>query len=238
MKIDTRGYGETARAYAYRVIRENVISRDLEPASPFNDMEVSGRIGISRTPVREAVMQPSEESRIIEVFPQKGMRIALIDVDLVEEARFLRLLLEKAVAELACDMAAPEDIEQLRENVKLQNFYMEEGSPKKLLELDNEMHRILFVLCRKELTYNMCRRLAIHYDRIRSLSVNTVKDRTIIEDHRELIEAIAAKDKKKAAEAMERHLNRWRPNEQRFRKQYPQYFKSVVHERERFQEIS
>ena len=115
---------------------------------------------------------------------------------------------------------------------------MEEGSPKKLLELDNEMHRILFVLCRKELTYNMCRRLAIHYDRIRSLSVNTVKDRTIIEDHRELIEAIAAKDKKKAAEAMERHLNRWRPNEQRFREQYPQYFKPAVHERERFQEIS
>ena len=196
MKIDTRGYGETARAYAYRVIRENIISLDLEPGSPFNDMEFSRRIGISRTPVREAVIQLSEESRIIEVFPQKGMRIALIDVDLVEEARFLRLLLEKAVAELACDMAVPEDIEQLRENVKLQNFYMEEGSPKKLLELDNEMHRILFVLCRKELTYNMCRRLAIHYDRIRSLSVNTVKDRTIIEDHRELIEAIAAKDKK------------------------------------------
>ena len=39
MKIDTRGYGETARAYAYRVIRENIISLDLEPGSPFNDME-------------------------------------------------------------------------------------------------------------------------------------------------------------------------------------------------------
>ncbi len=225
MKIDERKYAETARAYAYRIIRDNIISLELEPGSAFNDMEVSRQIGISRTPVREAVLQLCEESRIIEVFPQKGMRIALIDVELVEEARFLRLLLEKAVAELSCDMTVQSDIEQLRENVKLQNFYMEEGSPKKLLELDNEMHRKLFSLCHKELTYNMCRRLAIHYDRIRSLSVNTVKDRTIIEDHQKLIEAIAAKNKRGAAEIMERHLNRWQMNEQRFREQYPQYFK-------------
>ena len=54
-----------------------------------------------------------------------------------------------------------------------------------------------------------------------------VKDLTIIEDHRELIEAIAARDKKRAAEAMDRHLSRWRPNEERFRKEYPQYFKPL-----------
>ena len=53
------------------------------------------------------------------------------------------------------------------------------------------------------------------------------KDLTIIEDHRELIEAIAARDKKRAAEAMDRHLSRWRPNEERFRKEYPPYFKPL-----------
>ena len=105
MKIEEKRSGETAREYAYRTIRDNIISLDLEPGSPFNDMEMSQHIGISRTPVREAVIQLSEESRIIEIFPQRGMRIALIDVELVEEARFLRLVLEKAAAELVCDMA-------------------------------------------------------------------------------------------------------------------------------------
>ena len=85
MRTEERRYGETARAYAYRLIRDNIVSLDLEPGAPFNDMEVSRQIGISRTPVREAVLQLSEESRIIEVFPQRGMRIALIDVELVEE---------------------------------------------------------------------------------------------------------------------------------------------------------
>ena len=94
MKIEEKKSGETAREFAYRTIRDNIISLDLEPGAPFTDIEVSQQIGISRTPVREAVIQLSEESRIIEIFPQRGMRIALIDVELVEEARFLRLIVE------------------------------------------------------------------------------------------------------------------------------------------------
>ena len=223
MKIEEKRSGETAREYAYRTIRDNIISLDLEPGSPFNDMEMSQHIGISRTPVREAVIQLSEESRIIEIFPQRGMRIALIDVELVEEARFLRLIVEKAAVELVCGMACEDDLNY--ENIRLQEFYRQGGSPEKLLELDNEMHRKLFSICRKELTYSMCQRLSIHYDRIRSLSVTTVKDHKIIGEHRELLDAIRLKDKKRAVETMDRHLNNWMLNEKLFREQYPQYFK-------------
>ena len=225
MKIEEKKSGETAREYAYHTIRDNIISLDLEPGAPFNDIEVSQQIGISRTPVREAVIQLSEESRIIQIFPQRGMRIALIDVELVEEARFLRLLLEKAAVELVCGMACEDDLNWLDENIRLQEFYLEGGSPEKLLELDNEMHKKLFSICRKELTYNMCQRLAIHYDRIRSLSVTTVKDYKIIGEHRELLDAIRSKDTKRAVETMDRHLNNWMLNEKLFREQYPQYFK-------------
>ena len=114
MKIEEKRHGETARQYAYRTLRENIISLDLEPGAPFNDVEMSQMIGISRTPVREAVIQLSEESRIIEIFPQRGMRIALIDVELVEEARFLRLVLEKAAVELVCGQADEEDLRWMR----------------------------------------------------------------------------------------------------------------------------
>ena len=153
MKIEEKRHGETARQYAYRTLRGNIISLDLEPGAPFNDVEMSQMIGISRTPVREAVIQLSEESRIIEIFPQRGMRIALIDVELVEEARFLRLVLEKAAVELVCGQADEEDLRWLDENIRLQEFYLEGGSSQKLLELDNKMHRKLFSICRKELTY-------------------------------------------------------------------------------------
>ena len=91
---------------------------------------------------------------------------------------------KKAAVELVCGEADEEDLQWLDENIRLQEFYLEGGSSRKLLELDNEMHRKLFSICRKELTYEMCQRLAIHYDRIRSLSVAAVKDHKIIEDHK------------------------------------------------------
>ena len=79
--------GETAKEYAYRIIKENIITLELEPGSTLNDMEISQMIGISRTPVREAIIKLKEESDIIEIFPQRGMRIALIDTDIVQEVR-------------------------------------------------------------------------------------------------------------------------------------------------------
>ena len=209
----------------FQKIREDILNGKYKENDELRENTIGKELGVSRTPVREAVIQLSEESRIIQIFPQRGMRIALIDVELVEEARFLRLLLEKAAVELVCGMACEDDLNWLDENIRLQEFYLEGGSPEKLLELDNEMHKKLFSICRKELTYNMCQRLAIHYDRIRSLSVTTVKDYKIIGEHRELLDAIRSKDTKRAVETMDRHLNNWMLNEKLFREQYPQYFK-------------
>ena len=52
MTIEARQAGETAKEYAYRIIKENIITLELEPGSTLNDMEISQMIGISRTPVR------------------------------------------------------------------------------------------------------------------------------------------------------------------------------------------
>ena len=153
------------------------------------------------------------------------MRIAPIDVELVEEARSLRVLLEKQIAGMCCEMATEEDIKWLQENVGLQEFYMENSRPEMVMQLDDEMHHKLFMICHRELTYGMCQKLAIHFDRIRSLSVNTVKDNTIIEDHRKIIQFIAEHKKENAMAQMEKHLSRWQLNEGKFRQEFPDYFK-------------
>lgn len=224
MGMQERKTGETAAEYAYRLLREQIISLKLEPGAPFSDTEFAKQIGLSRTPVREAVLQLARESRIIKIFPQRGMRISRIQVELVEESRCLRTLLEKNMVEMACDMATEEDIRLLRENIDLQKYYLERGNNEEFLKLDNAMHEKLFLICHRELTYQMCQRLAIHYDRIRSLSVNTVKDTAILSDHEKILKAIASHDKEGAVRQMDIHLNRWQLNEARFREQYPDYF--------------
>ena len=195
MKIEARQAGETAKEYAYRVLKENITTLELEPGSTLNDMEISQMIGISRTPVREAIIKLKEESDIIEIFPQRGMRIALIDTDIVQEVRFLRMTLEKAMVELACDMAREEDFVWLEENLTLQEFYLKNNMIQKLLELDNALHRKMFSICRKDLIYRMSQGLSIHYDRVRNMEATTIHGHKTVEDHRNLVKAIRDKDK-------------------------------------------
>ena len=121
MKILERLPRENGRDYALRVIKDNIIHLNLEPGSQISENELSAKLGLSRTPVREALIELSKV-RIIEIQPQKRSVVALIDYDLVEESRFMRNVLECAVVDLVCEMAGPEDVERLRENIRLQTI--------------------------------------------------------------------------------------------------------------------
>lgn len=224
MRLTERNLKETGREYALRMLKDNIINLDLIPGSMLSENELSAEMNLSRTPVREALIELSRV-KIVEVYPQKGSAVAFVDYELVEEARFMRDVLEGAVVELACKMASDKDIENLKENVRLQEFYMENRSPKKLLELDNEFHRILFHITSKDQVYHLMDSITIHFDRIRSMSLTVVKDLKTISDHKEIVEAIALKDPDTAKKLMEKHLSRYKFDEEALRREYPGYFK-------------
>lgn len=92
---------------------------------------------------------------------------------------------------------------------RITGILYENSHPEMMMQLDDEMHRKLFMICHRELTYGMCQKLAIHYDRIRSLSVNTVKDHTVIEDHKKDHQVYCRHEKRNAMAQMEKHLSRW-----------------------------
>lgn len=215
---------ETAREYAFRVIKYNIISLDLEPGSMVSENELASEMGISRTPVREALIELSK-LQVVEIYPQKGSFISLIDSKLVEEARYIRSILEKAMVEMACDVATAEDVLMLDENLKLQEFYLENPAKDKQLQLDNEFHELLFTICNKKFTYNLLSGMMTHFDRVRRLSLLVIKDHKTISDHRILVDAIKRKDKEQAIETITKHLSRYVVDEEELKKQYPKYFK-------------
>ncbi|MBE7719554.1 GntR family transcriptional regulator [Lacrimispora indolis] len=224
MRLTERYSKETGREYALRMLKDNIIHLDLIPGSMLSENELSAEMHLSRTPVREALIELSKV-KIVEIYPQKGSAVALIDYNLVEEARFMRNVLECAVVELACKMAGKEAVMELKENVKLQEFYLENRSPEKLLKLDDEFHRLLFHITGKNQVYQLMDSITIHFDRIRSMSLIAVKDLKTISDHQAIVEAIAAKDGAMAKELMEKHLSRYKIDEEALRKEYPGYFR-------------
>lgn len=229
MRIEERRYAETARDYALRILKNNIITMELEPGAMVSENELAAQMGLSRTPVREALMDLAK-CRVVDVLPQRGSRIALIDYSLVEEARFAREVLEVAALDPVCERITQADIAQLRQNVRLQTLTQEPGigDSLSLMELDDAFHQMLFRIAQKENTYNMLCGMTIHFDRVRNLALNVVKDIKIIEDHQQICEAVAVGDVEKAKAVMKQHLGRVRVDEEAIRSVYPQYIKQQV----------
>jgi len=214
---------ESAREYALRQIRENIISLKLKPGSGVSENELAMELGISRTPVREA-LQELQKMNLIEVYPQKGSVIAHIDFKIVEEMVFLRKVLEKAVVEELCSCITTKNLQELDKNIQLQEFYLDHRDPQEIYQLDNEFHRSLFVICNKERIYNLMEETQGHFDRIRALSVYSVKDIKIVADHKAIVNAIRLNDKVLAAEFIIKHLSRYKLDQSEIVEKYPEYF--------------
>ncbi len=225
MELYTKLPKETARDYALRVLKGNIISLELQPGTAISENELAAEIGISRTPVREAIIELAK-AYLIEIYPQRGSFVSLIDPKMVDEARFLRRVMDTAVIEEVCETADEEGIRLLEENVELQEFYLSKGTTDKLFDLDNKFHRDIYVVAKKDIIYDIHSTLMIHFDRVRNLSVVTVRNNGIVGEHRAMIEAIKAKDKKAASELVAKHLNHYQVDEIEIRSRRPEFFKA------------
>ncbi len=229
VRIEERRNTETARDYACRILKNNIVTMELVPGVMVSENELAAQMGLSRTPVREALMD-LVKCRVVDVMPQRGSRIALIDYDLVEEARFAREVLEVAILDQVCERATALDLAQLRQNVRLQMMSQEPDmvDSLNLTELDDAFHEMLFRIAHKENIFSMLSSMTIHFDRVRFLAINVVKDQKIIDDHQALCDAIAAKDVQKARTVMMKHLTRVKVDEESIRSVYPQYIKGAA----------
>ena len=223
MKILEKLSKESNREYALRVIRENIVNLELAPGSMISEQDIANGLNLSRTPVHEA-MQELSSTKIIEILPQRGSRISLIDMALVDEAVFVRATIESEITKMACEQATEQNIQELEENVTLQKFYYEKNNLDKIMELDNAFHEMMYKMTNKMQCHYMVRLMSIHYDRIRELHLHSFNPERIINEHNQILEAIRKKDGNTAKAEIDKHLSRHHMQAEEIKKKYPQYF--------------
>ena len=199
----------------------------LKPGAMVSENELAAQLGLSRTPVREALMDMAQYG-LVDILPQRGSRISLIDYALVEEARFARQVLEVAILSIVCENVTEESLAQLRQNVRFQQLSQEPGMSGTfdMMELDNEFHRLLFHIAHKDNTVRMLEGMMVHFDRVRALSLSVVKDQKIISDHLAICDAIERRDAAAAQAVMTKHLSRVNVDEATIRAACPEYIKN------------
>ncbi len=214
---------ESNRDYAFRVIRENIIKLELKPGTMISEQDLAYELDLSRTPVHEALQELSK-SKIVEVFPQKGSLVSLINLELVDEAVFVRATLESAITEEACKIATEEDIKYLSDNVELQEFLLKQNNIDKFMELDNLFHQKMYEITNKMQCYYMVKSMNIHHDRFRELRVHGADRTPIIKMHKQILQAFKDRDYKAARDFTAEHINRTRLDAAEIQKKYPEYF--------------
>lgn len=223
MEIADRQPRESGRDYALRVIKENIINLELAPESQISEAELAAELGLSRTPVREALLE-LDKVKIIKIVPQKRSMVAPIDYRLVDEACFMRESLERSLIRLICQISDPLDLSPLEENVRLQYFYLEKKDFRMLMQLDNLFHALLFELAQKPQVYRLLQDITIHFDRVRRMALESVKELKIVQDHEEMLKAISRRDPEQADALMQLHLSRYKFDAAIIREKFPQYF--------------
>ncbi len=208
--------------WVYQVLRTNIIKLTLRPAQHISENEVSEALGISRTPVREAFIRLAEDG-LIKITPQKRSSISLIDLEQAEEARFVRMALEKAVLREACRGFSETDLAALSANIQQQRDCRRSKAYERMLIVDNDFHHIIFRGCGKERSWYYLKKLDYNYDRLRTMVMPISLDQIILE-HSRIRDAIAGGDIECVDEIVDRHLT-WEKIERVVHECPPEYFK-------------
>jgi len=223
--IDTTMKAGTTRKQIYSLLMEEILKFRLVPGDKISEKEISEKFNVSRTPVRESFIQLSQDG-LLDIYPQKGTCVSLIDLNLVEEARFMREHLEVAVIQLACQSFPEEKIFSLEMNLMRQEMAIKEKDYEKLFELDEEFHQTIFEGCNKNNIWNSIQSMNTHFKRLRMLRLATnLNWDNIYQEHLLLVKFIKNNMEEAAVNMMKKHLTMIILDKEKLRKEYPTYFK-------------
>jgi DNA-binding GntR family transcriptional regulator len=186
---------------AYHAIRGLIVSLELAPGAVIEERELVGRLGIGRTPVREALRRLAQE-RLVEVYPRRGMFVTGVDVRELARLSEVRVVLEPEAARLAAERATDADRKELASLLA----ELDAGSPE-LMALDERIHRAVYRAAHNDLLAATLEQYYVLALRIWSVALESAHElEEAVETHRTLLEAIHDGDGDRAAATMRAHV--------------------------------
>jgi DNA-binding GntR family transcriptional regulator len=182
-----------------------IVSLELRPGSAITEPELTARLAIGRTPVREALRRLALE-RLVEVYPRRGMFVTTVDVRDLARLCEVRAVLEPEAARLAAERATRLDLEEI-------NGLLEELADSRrredraLIELDERIHRAIYRCSHNQLLEETLEWYYTHALRIWMLALDRTPDlQGAVLEHHALLDAIARGNGERAAELMREHV--------------------------------
>jgi DNA-binding GntR family transcriptional regulator len=201
-----RASSQSARERTLETLRRRIITLDLAPGTPLSENELAQELEVSRTPVRESLILLQLEG-LVQVFPQIGTFVSLVDIDRVTQAQFVREAIECASLVDAVERVDDPDLEALHEVLDQQRAAERSRDTEKFFALDEEFHRELLRVGGHESAWTTVTSAKAHLDRARRLSLlDTRPITTLIDQHASVVDALEVRETEAAVGALREHL--------------------------------
>jgi len=203
IKLDSfRPLGEMV----YESLRDAIVNQALKPGERLMETELADEMGVSRTPVREAIRKLELEGYVV-MIPRKGAYVAGLSIKDINEVFEIRGALEALAAGLAASRATEEEIEEMELNLALEANHFESSDLLKTIEEDTKFHELIYKASRNNRLLGMIKELREQVQRFRTTTLAVPgRLKFALDEHRKIVEAIAARDVGRAQRAAREHI--------------------------------
>lgn len=194
------------REIVFEHLREAIISGNLRPGERMMEMQLAEEMGVSRTPVREAIRKLELESLVIMV-PRRGAYVSDLSIKDVAETYEIRSALEALAAGLAAERITPDESEEL-ERILVQIGQCIEGNDlERSIKLDEEFHNVLYRASRNDRLVQIINNLREQIQRFRTTSLGTPgRLEAVLSEHTKITEAISERNTDMAQRLAQEHI--------------------------------
>ena len=194
------------RGRVFNKIREDILEGKYAKNEALKELQISKELGVSRTPVREAMRQLELEG-LVHVIPNKGVVVSGIDSKDIKDIYAIRSYIEGLAAKWAAQLITHEQMDRLEEIVYLSEFHFNKSHTEKLYELDNAFHEIIYEASNSKILQHVLSDFHHYVQRVRRTSIS-VKERAgkSIQEHKAIVEAIKSGDGELAERLTNEHV--------------------------------
>ena len=202
------GEGESLRDSVYNSLKKAIMTGVLLPDERLMEIPIANQLGVSRTPVREAIQRLEKELLVISS-PRCGAKVAGITYKAVKDALDVRIGVETMVVRFATENITVDQLEELKNINNEIRQTLDEGNVVKISDLDNLLHRKIVEATGNNVLKDIMRMLEEHVLRYRYEYIKSIKGSSrIVEEHDLIIEALENKDVEAASKYMMDHISR------------------------------
>lgn len=200
------GHEYSLRGRVFHTIREDILSGKYEKGEELKEIAIGNELGVSRTPVREALRQLELEG-LVNIIPNKGAYVVGISLKDIQDIYEIRSLLEGLCTKWAVEAITDEQLKALEENVDLSEFYATKGDFNRVFELDSRFHEILYEASGSKTINHLLSDYHHYIQRVRRVTIAT-EGRAYKSngEHRNILNAIKAKNPEEAERLATAHV--------------------------------